>query len=89
MNAVVTGGTKGMGRAIIDLLAANQYNIAFCARKVDELNSLKSELENIYPNQTFVCLQTDCSIQIEVENFASFVFKNFFSIYIPFFWFSK
>lgn len=80
MNAVVTGGTKGMGRAIIDLLAANEYNIAFCARTADELNSLKTELEDLHPNQTFICLQTDCSIESEVENFASYVLKSFNSI---------
>lgn len=80
MNAVVTGGTKGMGRAIIDALAASQYNIAFCARNPKELNSLKSELEILYPKQSFICLQTDCSIQKEVENFASFVLENFISV---------
>ncbi|MDB5118970.1 MAG: short-chain dehydrogenase/reductase [Sphingobacteriales bacterium] len=80
MNAVVTGGTKGMGRAIINLLAANQFNIAFCARNIDELDSLKSELESAYPDQTFFCLQTDCAIQNEVENFASFALENFQSV---------
>ena len=80
MNAVVTGGTKGMGRAIINVLAANQYNIAFCARNINELNLLKSELEASYPSQTFICLKTDCAIQSQVENFASFVLQNFKSV---------
>ncbi|RZK82500.1 MAG: SDR family oxidoreductase [Pedobacter sp.] len=45
MNAIVTGATKGMGRAIAIKLAESGYNLAICARNNDELISLKEELE--------------------------------------------
>jgi NAD(P)-dependent dehydrogenase (short-subunit alcohol dehydrogenase family) len=32
-NAIVTGGTRGIGRAIADQLAAEGCNVALCARR--------------------------------------------------------
>ena len=37
LNAVVTGGTRGIGRAIAETLAAEGVNVAICARKPDEV----------------------------------------------------
>lgn len=36
--AIVTGATKGIGRAIVDLLAAEGCDIALCARSQDEVD---------------------------------------------------
>jgi 3-oxoacyl-[acyl-carrier protein] reductase len=44
LNAVVTGGTKGIGRAIVETLAAEGVNVAFCARNADEVERAMSDL---------------------------------------------
>ncbi len=43
--ALVTGGTRGIGAAIVDVLAAEGAAVAFCARREDEVAARRSELE--------------------------------------------
>ncbi len=44
LNAIVTGGTKGIGRACADTLAAEGANIAICARNADEVSAAVAAL---------------------------------------------
>ena len=42
--AVVTGATRGIGRAIADLFAEEGANVAICARKADEVEATVARL---------------------------------------------
>jgi 3-oxoacyl-[acyl-carrier protein] reductase len=44
-NAVVLGGTRGIGRAIADTLAGEGGNVAVCARNADQVASAVTELK--------------------------------------------
>src|SRR6201985_1970063 len=43
-NALVTGGSKGIGLAIAELLAAEGANVAICARNGDEVGRVGASL---------------------------------------------
>lgn len=45
-NAVITGGTRGIGRAIAEKLAAEGVNIALCARNESHVRSAALTLQN-------------------------------------------
>ncbi len=70
MNAVVTGATKGIGRAIAVKLAESGYNLAICSRNLKELQLFAKELK--YTGVQIVFKQTDCSNKEEVYNFCRF-----------------
>jgi len=77
MNAIVTGATRGMGLAISKHLAANNYNLALCARNAAELNELKATLTSQYPELSVAALATDCAKAEDVKQFADFVSSQF------------
>jgi 3-oxoacyl-[acyl-carrier protein] reductase len=92
MNAIVTGATKGMGRAIVMELAANNYNITFCARDEKQVQALLDELRKNYPLLQFFGMQADMEVSSDVSEFAEFsarslgpvdVLINNAGLYIP------
>lgn len=67
MNAIITGATKGIGRAIALKLAQNGYNLAVCARNEAELGDFAAELKSF--GIKVLALTVDCSKKEEVISF--------------------
>lgn len=70
---VVTGGTKGIGRAIAERFAEAGFNVAVCARKADELEKFKADLTKKHPSGKFYTLPADMADKNQVDAFASFI----------------
>lgn len=60
-NAVVTGATKGIGRAVVNRLAKEGMSVLFCARNAQEVAAMQLELQQAYPQQSFYGIVADVS----------------------------
>jgi short-subunit dehydrogenase len=70
MNVVITGASKGIGRAIAFKLAQEGYNLALCARSFNDLQSLKSALLQVCPNVNIYLEALDCADLSALRSFA-------------------
>jgi short-subunit dehydrogenase len=72
---VITGGTKGIGRALVLRFAQNGFNIITCARNKADLEVLKEEVEKLYSTKLHI-RDADLSKRDDVKEFAEFVLKT-------------
>ncbi len=70
---VLTGGTKGIGLAVIEKFMANNFDVVTCARNQDALELLKTNMSNKFPSSKIHVFRADLSIKDEVLAFANFV----------------
>lgn len=69
---VVTGGTKGIGRAILNRFAQAGFDVCTCARNLQDLETLKSVVEREYRVKAFT-LAADMSDKNQVQQFGDYV----------------
>ena len=70
MIAIITGASKGLGRAIALQFAAAGYTLIVCARGAKALYDFVEEVQLEYPETTIKALPVDMSIKEEVTAFA-------------------
>ena len=66
MNYLIVGASSGLGRELSCIFAKNKNNLIICSRNEDDLNALKSDIENRYKVKVKV-LVLDLTSQEEVE----------------------
>jgi 3-oxoacyl-[acyl-carrier protein] reductase len=81
MNAIITGATKGIGRAIAEKLAKEGFDLAICSRNNDDLKTTVEELSSAYGIKVHT-LQTDCGNKKEILKFADLALNKFDKIHI-------
>ncbi|MBD1392744.1 SDR family oxidoreductase [Mucilaginibacter glaciei] len=75
-NALITGATKGIGRAITIAFAKQGINVAICSRNREELSAFEAELKEINPQIVVAAIVADCSKREELKYFAEFTEKK-------------
>lgn len=80
MNAIITGATKGIGRAIAEKFATKGFNLCICSRNVEDLNATKDSLSNLNNDIEVHTYKADLSIKDDVLAFGKFCQKSFSNI---------
>ncbi|MBP7272464.1 MAG: SDR family oxidoreductase [Saprospiraceae bacterium] len=76
MKLVITGATKGIGRAIVLLFAEKGFDVALCARTGEDVQKLISFLQDKYPKQHFIGHAVDMRQKNDVISFAEKIKKQ-------------
>lgn len=77
MNILITGATKGIGKAIALEMASLGFNIALCARSYDELDTLRSQLLKTSNVAKIFIKAVDCGVKEEIQAFADDAMQEF------------
>ena len=75
-NIVVTGGSKGMGKAIAAASAAEGANLFLCARNAAQLNKTVAEIQQQYQDVTVHSTTADLSVKDEAIAFGNWINKK-------------
>ncbi|MBX2891196.1 MAG: SDR family oxidoreductase [Saprospiraceae bacterium] len=71
--AVVTGATKGLGRAIAEIFAEQGFDLCVCARTETDLDAMQAEWKTRFPQTKLHIYPADVGKKSEVQEFARFV----------------
>ena len=71
--AVITGATKGIGRAIAESLATEGYDIAVCSRHETDLKEMQEDFAKRFADVQLLTKVVDVSKKNEVLAFAQFI----------------
>lgn len=68
--AVITGGTKGIGRAAVERFMKGGFDVVTCSRSLSDLEELQQHTLAHYPDSTLFIHQADLSERQETEQFV-------------------
>lgn len=76
MNIVITGASKGIGRAVAAAFAAEGHRLFLCARNEAHLNATASELTRQYTSAEVLVMKADLSDKASVLDFAAWCLQH-------------
>lgn len=76
MNIVITGASKGMGKAFAKQFSKENNTLFLCSRNINELEETAKELCALNQNVKIFCKSVDVSIKEQVLDFAIFCLKK-------------
>lgn len=76
-NIIITGASKGIGKAIAEIFVTNGHNVCICARNEEALKETAAKLKNINTHSKVYFKTADMSDKKSVKDFANFTLQNF------------
>jgi NAD(P)-dependent dehydrogenase (short-subunit alcohol dehydrogenase family) len=76
LNALITGGSQGLGKVIAEHFLREGANIALCARSEKELFATRDELAGKFPAQKVLAKTCDVSNESHVNALAAFALEK-------------
>jgi short-subunit dehydrogenase len=73
MNCIITGASKGLGRAMAERFAAGGYDLYLCSRDGGTLSAAREDLAVRYPSVAIHCLAADMGDREQVMAFAHWI----------------
>jgi NADP-dependent 3-hydroxy acid dehydrogenase YdfG len=80
MNIIITGGTKGIGRAIAEGFAAEGWDVAVCARTEQDLKEMKEEWEKRFPDNELLTAVANFRKKEHVQAFAQQILDHWTTV---------
>lgn len=79
---VITGASRGIGRAIVEKYAQNGWQVVFCSKNSDSISKTLLELKQKYPLSKIDGQVCDMSQKEEVLKFANYCIEQYKNIEI-------
>lgn len=70
MNIIITGASRGIGKAIALTFASCGYNLFLCSRNQEQLNETAAEIQQQHPAVKIKVRAADLSVKEQVASFA-------------------
>lgn len=80
MNVVITGGSRGIGKAIAEKYVGEGCNVYICARSEEQLTEAVNDLAAINNFVKIYYSVVDMSVKTQIADFASDIIKEFKTI---------
>ena len=80
VNALITGGSQGLGKAIAEHFLHEGANVCLCARGEKELLATRDELAKTFPARKVLAKACDVSNEAQVEELAAFLLRELGSL---------
>lgn len=76
MNIIITGASRGIGKAIAEIFAANGHTLFLCSRGEVQLYKTLEELQLKYPTASIMAKPCDLSNKQQADEFADWVLSS-------------